>query len=310
MRGRPEKGSPRWRARPARSLRGRPYWPASDARDEPRVGARPTRILGAGGERRGMSRIRLSSAGSYSGQPGEPNVAVYEPGRRKPARSFCGAAGDPAAPQWPHRAMVALPRQAKASSLRGLPAGGSGRPPGVVDMARARENEGEAAKSARNPAADIIAATDRLCALHLDAEYADLCRKLVAKLARKRPSPLARGEARVWAGAVLYTIAWVNFLFDQTQRPHWTSDELARASGVGKSTLSARATLIRKALGIVPLDPEFCRRSRASGGPPPRVDDHGRRDSHRCPPASAGSAGRAPTTRLDSRPDVRDRRCE
>ena len=114
--------------------------------------------------------------------------------------------------------------------------------------------------STRQAALDIIAATDRLCTEHLDAEYAELCRKLVDELARKRPSPLARGEPRVWAGAVLYTVGGVNFLFDKTQRPHWTTDELARASGVGKSTLSAKATIIRKALGIVPLDPEFCRR--------------------------------------------------
>jgi len=34
----------------------------------------------------------------------------------------------------------------------------------------------------------ICVLTDALCVEHLDAEYARLCRKLVAKLARKRPS--------------------------------------------------------------------------------------------------------------------------
>jgi hypothetical protein len=33
----------------------------------------------------------------------------------------------------------------------------------------------------------IFKLTDRLCAEHLDAEYGELVRKLVAKLARKRP---------------------------------------------------------------------------------------------------------------------------
>jgi len=33
----------------------------------------------------------------------------------------------------------------------------------------------------------------RPCAVKLDAEYAELCRRLVARLARKRPSPLACG---------------------------------------------------------------------------------------------------------------------
>ena len=37
--------------------------------------------------------------------------------------------------------------------------------------------------------------TDPFCGEHLDAEYAELIRKLIAKLARKRPSPLVRGDA-------------------------------------------------------------------------------------------------------------------
>lgn len=31
------------------------------------------------------------------------------------------------------------------------------------------------------------------CVAHLDGEYAELCERLAAKLARKRPSPLLRG---------------------------------------------------------------------------------------------------------------------
>ncbi len=38
-------------------------------------------------------------------------------------------------------------------------------------------------------------------------------RKLVVKLARKRPSPLARGDLRIWAGAAIYAVGTVNFLF-------------------------------------------------------------------------------------------------
>lgn len=40
---------------------------------------------------------------------------------------------------------------------------------------------------------EIVALTDELCAEHLDAEYARLCAALLAKLSRKRPSPLLRG---------------------------------------------------------------------------------------------------------------------
>ncbi len=55
------------------------------------------------------------------------------------------------------------------------------------------------------------------------AEYGELVRKLVAKLARMRPSPLVRGDLRIWAGAAIYTVGSVNFLFDRTQHPHLTA---------------------------------------------------------------------------------------
>src|SRR3954452_16686154 len=51
----------------------------------------------------------------------------------------------------------------------------------------------------RPRAGEIVEITDAFCAEHLDAEYGELCRRLVARLARKRPSPLERGEPRIWA---------------------------------------------------------------------------------------------------------------
>jgi hypothetical protein len=41
--------------------------------------------------------------------------------------------------------------------------------------------------------AQIFKLTDPFCAEHLDAKYGELVRKLVAKLARKRPSPSCVG---------------------------------------------------------------------------------------------------------------------
>ena len=107
---------------------------------------------------------------------------------------------------------------------------------------------------------EIFKRTDSFCAEHLDAEYAELCRKLVAKLARKRPSPLLRGDLRVWAGAVIYTVGKINFLFDRTQRPHLTANQLADLTGVSLSTLSSKFKLIGDLLHLSPLHPEFCRR--------------------------------------------------
>jgi hypothetical protein len=53
---------------------------------------------------------------------------------------------------------------------------------------------------------------------------------LVARLARKRPSPLVRGDARIWAAGAIYAVGQVNFLFDRAQDPHSTADQLAHCS--------------------------------------------------------------------------------
>ena len=50
---------------------------------------------------------------------------------------------------------------------------------------------------------EIAATTDAFCGVHLTDEYAQLCRKLAAKLSRKRPSPLERGRAKSWAAAIV-----------------------------------------------------------------------------------------------------------
>jgi hypothetical protein len=52
----------------------------------------------------------------------------------------------------------------------------------------------------RHDVEEIFTLTDPFCAEHLDAEYGELVRRLIAKLARKRPSPLARGDLRIWPG--------------------------------------------------------------------------------------------------------------
>src|ERR671924_481221 len=91
---------------------------------------------------------------------------------------------------------------------------------------------------------DITAITSRFCAEHLDEEYARLCRRLAAKLARKRPSPLQRGDRRIWAAGIVYAIGRVNFLADPAQRPHLRTDELADLLGVKQTTMANKGRLI------------------------------------------------------------------
>jgi uncharacterized protein DUF6398 len=51
-------------------------------------------------------------------------------------------------------------------------------------------------KALRTRVREIAERTDAMCASRLDSEYAELCRRLAANLARKRPSPIERGEPR------------------------------------------------------------------------------------------------------------------
>ncbi len=111
----------------------------------------------------------------------------------------------------------------------------------------------------RPVAEEIIEITDRVCAKLLDAECAGLARQMVAKLARKRPSPLLSGRRATWAAAVVYALGQVNFLFDSSREPHLTADELSAAFGVAKSTMSSKAKQVRDLLKMSYFTPEFMR---------------------------------------------------
>ncbi|HWH12507.1 MAG TPA: DUF6398 domain-containing protein [Solirubrobacteraceae bacterium] len=111
----------------------------------------------------------------------------------------------------------------------------------------------------RGRVVEILEITDAACIEGLDAEYAELCRELVARMARKRPSPLVRGDTRIWAAGALYAVGQLNFLFDPAGRPHLTTDELAGYFGVAKSTMANKAALIRKTLNLGAFEPGLTR---------------------------------------------------
>lgn len=113
----------------------------------------------------------------------------------------------------------------------------------------------------------ILALTDSFCDRLLDAEYKALCRKLVQKLARKRPSPLARGEAKIWAGGAIYVVGRQNFLFDPSMRPHLTVDQISDGIGVPKSTLGNKAASICRILRITRLTYDYHRREMLAKDP-------------------------------------------
>jgi hypothetical protein len=113
----------------------------------------------------------------------------------------------------------------------------------------------------------IVELTDAFCMQHLNGEYADLCRKLAAALARKRPSPLLRGSVASWAAGVVRTIGWVNFLHDPAQSPHLTLSSIDEAFGIAESTGAAKLKAIRTMFRIPQLDPKWSLPSRVANNP-------------------------------------------
>ena len=107
----------------------------------------------------------------------------------------------------------------------------------------------------------VVALTDAFCRDHLNDEYRDLARAMVAALCRKRPSPVTSGQPRTWACGILYALGQLNFLSDKASQPHMAMAEVCAAFGVGQSTASAKARIITDALRTHRMDPTWMLRS-------------------------------------------------
>ncbi len=137
-------------------------------------------------------------------------------------------------------------------------------------MARKKHDpsEGPSVPATARPSHDaVVALTDAFCLEHLDGEYGALCRKLAGVLARKRPTPLARGKPGSWASGIVRVVGWVNFLGDPSQPHHMKMADIDEGFGVSEATGSAKSMAIRDLLGIDRLDPEWTLPSRMDDNP-------------------------------------------
>jgi uncharacterized protein DUF6398 len=115
--------------------------------------------------------------------------------------------------------------------------------------------------------AAISALTDAFCEKHLNDEYRVLIHRVVATLARKRPSPLLKGKENVWAAAAVHAVGRVNFLDDPAQVPHCKSQIIYEFFGVAQSTGQSKSKEIRDALLMGPMSPEWTLPSRLADNP-------------------------------------------
>lgn len=113
--------------------------------------------------------------------------------------------------------------------------------------------------------------TAAFCRQHADAEYERLCKKLIDKMARKRAVPFLSGRVEIWAAAIVYALASINFLFDKSFLPHATPDTLCHAFQVSKRTVAQKAKLIRDMFDLGYFDPEFSTERMAKNNPLSRL---------------------------------------
>jgi hypothetical protein len=85
---------------------------------------------------------------------------------------------------------------------------------------------------------------------HLTPELAGYVRRLWEQIGRKRNYVITGGKPEVWASAVVYVIARVNFLFDWSNPHYLPPDVICGFFGTKKSTVSAKAAEIEKACRI------------------------------------------------------------
>jgi hypothetical protein len=104
---------------------------------------------------------------------------------------------------------------------------------------------------------EITSLTDAVCRQHLNDEYAEMSRKMAAALARKRPSPLQSGRASSWACGIVYTIGFVNFLFDKSSPPYMSAEDLCASFGVAKGTGYNTSKKIRDLFDLMQFDPRW-----------------------------------------------------
>ena len=105
--------------------------------------------------------------------------------------------------------------------------------------------------------AAITTLTDAFCARQLNDEYRVLIHRVVGSLARKRPSPLLKGQENVWAAAAVHAVGRINFLDDPGRVPHCKPKTIYAFFGIAESTGQNKSKEIRKVLGMGYMSPAW-----------------------------------------------------
>ncbi|MCK5174690.1 MAG: hypothetical protein KAR47_14955 [Planctomycetes bacterium] len=105
----------------------------------------------------------------------------------------------------------------------------------------------------------IVELTDEFCEEHLNEDYKQLASDMAEALCGKGSLVnVKQGRPKSWAGGIIHALGWVNFLPDPATEPYMSSTDLAKGFGVSQGTMAAKSKIIRDAMDIMPMDPDWC----------------------------------------------------
>ena len=113
----------------------------------------------------------------------------------------------------------------------------------------------------------IVVLTDAFCKRYLNEEYVKMCRRLALALVRKRPTPITRGRAEVWACGIVRTIGWANVLDAPSKSPYMKLIDIDPKFGVANSTGQGKCMAIKRMFGIGRLNVDWTLPSRLGDNP-------------------------------------------
>lgn len=92
----------------------------------------------------------------------------------------------------------------------------------------------------------------------LHPSYTGFAQRLCKDVATSGLLNIGRGRVEIWAAALVYAIARLNFLFSREIENHLVPDELCDWFGVVKSTTGNKASAITDAMRISMADERYC----------------------------------------------------
>lgn len=105
---------------------------------------------------------------------------------------------------------------------------------------------------------EIKAPIQNFCEEYLNSELKEYVLKLLDTVKRSRKLSISRGKKEIWAAAIIYVIARLNYLFDNVNEHFITVDIICEYFNTKKSTTGNKATQIEKACRISIGDKRFC----------------------------------------------------